>query len=94
MIPNIRFPGFNEEYSQVALNEIFDRIKRKNVNNKSDIPLTIASIEGLVDQRIYFGKTIASKDMSGYYLLKKGEFAYNKSYSKGFPVGSIKRLDK
>lgn len=94
MIPNIRFPGFNKEYSQVALNEIFDRIKRKIVNNQSVIPLTIASIEGLVDQRTYFGKTIASKDMSGYYLLKKGEFAYNKSYSKGFPVGSIKRLDK
>lgn len=94
MIPNIRFPGYMKEYSQVALNKIFDRIKRKNANNQSDIPLTIASIEGLVDQRTYFGKTIASKDMSGYYLLKKGEFAYNKSYSKGFPVGSIKRLDK
>ena len=31
--------------------------------------------------------------MSNYYLLKKGEFAYNKSYSIGYPVGSIKRLD-
>jgi hypothetical protein len=47
---------------------------------------TIASIEGLVDQRTYFGKTIASKDMSGYYLLKNGEFAYNKSYSKGIQL--------
>ena len=31
--------------------------------------------------------------MSNYYLLKKGEFAYNKSYSKGFDYGSIKRLN-
>jgi len=56
--------------------------------------LTIASIEGLVDQRTYFGKAIASKDMSGYFLLKNGEFAYNKSYSVGYDYGSINRLDK
>jgi len=31
--------------------------------------------------------------MSSYYLLKNGEFAYNKSYSVGFDFGSIKRLD-
>ena len=56
--------------------------------------MTIASIEGLVDQRTYFGKTIASKDMTGYFLLKNGEYAYNKSYSAGYDYGSIKRLDK
>ena len=32
--------------------------------------------------------------MSGYYLLKNGEFAYNKSYSVGYDFGSIKRLDR
>ena len=32
--------------------------------------------------------------MSGYYLLKNGEFAYNKSYSVGYDIGSIKRLDR
>ena len=31
--------------------------------------------------------------MSNYYLLKKGEFAYNKSYSNGFDYGSVKRLN-
>lgn len=91
--PKLRFPEFTEEYSPDALLDITDRVRRKNSENQTDIPLTIASIEGLVDQRTYFGKTIASKDMSGYYLLKNGEFAYNKSYSKGYPVGSIKRLD-
>ena len=30
--------------------------------------------------------------MSGYYLLKKGEFAYNKSTSTDSPWGAIKRL--
>ncbi len=32
--------------------------------------------------------------MSGYYLLRNGEYAYNKSYSVGYDFGSIKRLDR
>lgn len=56
--------------------------------------MTIASLYGLVDQREYFKKTIASQNMEGYYLLHNGEFAYNKSYSKGFDFGAIKRLDR
>ena len=70
-----------------------ERVVRKNKNYESDLPLTIASQFGLIDQRDFFGKIVAAKDMSNYYLLKKGEFAYNKSYSKGFDFGSIKRLN-
>ncbi len=76
------------------LGEIAERVTRKNKNNETDLPLTISSKDGLVDQVTYFNKTVASKDMSGYYLLKNGEFAYNKSYSVGYDFGSIKRLDK
>ena len=67
---------------------------RKNSANETDLPLTISSKDGLVDQISYFNKTVASKDMSGYYLLKNGEYAYNKSYSVGYDFGSIKRLDR
>lgn len=92
--PDLRFPEFTEEWKEIKLSDLVTRVMRKNSNNETDLPLTISSIDGLVDQRTYFSKTIASKDMSGYYLLKKGEFAYNKSYSVGFDYGSIKRLDK
>ena len=92
--PQIRFPEFTDSYVRLPLGDIATRVTRKNKNNETDIPLTISSIDGLVDQRTYFSKVIASKDMSGYYLLKNGEFAYNKSYSAGFDYGSIKRLDK
>ena len=47
-----------------------------------------------MDQVSYFNKTVARKDMSGYYLLLNGEYAYNKSYSVGYDFGSIKRLDR
>ena len=67
---------------------------RKNANNETSLPLTISSKDGLVDQISYFNKTVASKDMSGYYLLKNGEYAYNKSYSVGYDFGSVKRLDR
>ena len=67
---------------------------RKNKNNETDLPLTISSKDGLVDQISFFNKTVASKDMSGYYLLMNGEYAYNKSYSVGYDFGSIKRLER
>jgi len=71
-----------------------ERVTRKNSNNETVLPLTISSKDGLVDQISYFNKTVASKDMSGYYLLRNGEYAYNKSYSVGYDFGSIKRLDR
>ena len=83
----------NNSWEQRKLGEVCERVTRKNKNGESDLPLTIASQYGLIDQRDFFNKVVAAKDMSNYYLLKKGEFAYNKSYSKGFDYGSIKRLN-
>ena len=90
-VPNLRFN--DKQYQWYILNEFVTRVSRKNVNNISILPLTISAQYGLVDQISFFNKTVASKDMSGYYLLKNGEFAYNKSYSKDYPWGAIKRLD-
>ena len=61
---------------------------------ESTLPLTISAQYGLIDQNEFFDKRIASKDVRGYYLIKKGEFAYNKSTSVDAPLGAIKRLDK
>ena len=76
------------------MSDFAERVTRKNSNNETDLPLTISSKDGLVNQISYFNKTVASKDMSGYYLLRNGEYAYNKSYSVGYDFGSIKRLDR
>lgn len=93
-IPEIRLDGFEGEWIEKKLKDISKRVIRKNNNLVSERALTISAQFGLIDQEEFFQKKIASKDVSGYYLIKKGEFAYNKSYSTGYPLGAIKRLDK
>lgn len=80
-------------WEQRKLGEITDRVVRKNINNESTLPLTISAQYGLIDQVIYFNNRVASRDVSNYYLVLNGEFAYNKSTSDGFPYGAVKRLD-
>ena len=93
-IPELRFPGFADPWEQRKLGEIAHRIIRKNGGNQSNLPLTISAQYGLVDQRDYFNNQVARRDMSGYYLLQNGEFAYNKSTSGDSPWGAVKRLTK
>nr|WP_302418014.1 restriction endonuclease subunit S [uncultured Romboutsia sp.] len=82
------------EWEHKKLNRIVERITRKNKGTICTLPLTISAQYGLVDQVTFFNKTVASANLEGYYLLEKGEFAYNKSYSTGYPFGAIKRLDR
>ena len=93
-VPEIRFEGFTDDWEQRKLGDIVERITRKNENLESILPLTISAQYGLIDQNEFFDKRIASKDVSGYYLVRKGEFAYNKSTSSDAPWGAIKRLDR
>ena len=81
-------------WEQRKLGEVVERITRKNLNLESRLPLTISAQDGLISQTEFFDKQVASKNISGYYLIENGEFAYNKSYSNGYPWGAIKRLDK
>ena len=81
-------------WEQRKLEEIVERVTRKNQDLVSELPLTISAQYGLIDQNEFFDKRVASKDVSGYYLIYNGEFAYNKSTSTDAPWGAIKRLDK
>ncbi len=92
--PKIRFKGYTDAWEQRKLGDITDRITRKNQDLVSTLPLTISAQYGLIDQNEFFDKRVASKDVSGYYLVNRGEFAYNKSTSTEAPWGAIKRLDR
>ena len=93
-VPTLRFAEFTDEWEKYELSRFVTRITRRNKNNESSLPLTISAQYGLVDQISFFNKTVASVDLSGYYLLYNGDFAYNKSYSNDYAWGAVKRLDK
>ena len=89
--PALRFPGFTGKWQEKKLNKVFSRVTRKNAENNQNV-LTISAQYGLISQLEFFKKSVASSDVTGYFLLHRGEFAYNKSSSQGRPVGAIKPL--
>ena len=91
--PNKRLYGFYDDWSKVKLSEICERITNKNSDLNCNLVLTIAAQYGLVNQLDFFNKSVASENLSSYYILKKGDFAYNKSYSGEYVWGAIKKLD-
>lgn len=87
-----RFPGFTKPWKEVRIGEIFNRVTRKN-NSGIDRVLTASGTHGLIDQKDYFHRSVSSDSLAGYYHLRQGEFAYNRSAMKGYPYGAIKRLN-
>ena len=92
--PKVRFKGYEDAWEQRKLGDLVERVTRKNQDLVSELPLTISAQYGLIDQNEFFDKRVASKDVSGYYLMENGEFAYNKSTSTDAPLGAVKRLDR
>lgn len=93
-VPEIRFKEFDGKWEEMRVRDVAERVTRKNVNRESDLPLTISAEHGLIDQKEVFNNRIAAKDVSNYYLVVNGEFAYNRSTSDGAPFGAVKRLDR
>ena len=79
------------EWSCAKMSDMFYRLNRKNKVGNTNV-LTISAQHGLISQEKFFNKSVASEDKGNYFLLKQGNFAYNKSYSNGYPFGAIKCL--
>lgn len=88
-----RLPGFSGDWKIVRLHQIVKRHTKRNTIGNTNV-LTISAQYGLINQAEFFNKAIASDDKSNYFLLERGDFAYNKSYSNGYPFGAIKRLTR
>ena len=93
-MPAKRLSSYRKEWRLVKLFDICQRIQTKNAGRQCQLVLTIAAQHGLVNQEDFFNKTVASENLEGYYLLQKGDFAYNKSYSGDYAWGAIKRLER
>lgn len=78
--------GFN-------LSDLCSPVSRKNSENNTNV-LTSSAQNGLVSQLEYYNKSVSAENITDYYLLKKGEFAYNRSSANGYPYGATKRLDR
>ena len=91
--PMCRIEGFEQALYTYKMSDFSSRIATKNKDSKCSLVLTIAAQYGLVNQESFFNKSVASENLTGYYLLHKGEFAYNRSYSAGYDWGTVKRLD-
>ena len=91
--PVCRIKGFEQPLTTYKMNAFCSRIATKNMDAKCSLVLTIAAQYGLVNQGSFFNKSVASENLTGYYLLHKGEFAYNRSYSAGYDWRTVKRLD-
>ncbi len=89
---NKRLNGFEGKWKEHKLLDLFDRVTRRNAEGNTTV-VTISAQRGFLKQTDFFNKNIASEITDDYFLVEKGEFCYNKSYSNGYPWGATKRLN-
>jgi len=75
MNDNKEFKELPEGWKWVRLGEIIEEVKEKNHLNKN-LPILTSSRKGIYLQDEYFNRIVASKDISNYKMIKKGEFTY------------------
>lgn len=80
-------------WKSVRFEYLFDRLTQRNTAGNTNV-LTISARYGLINQEEFFNKSVASEDLSTYYLLERGDFAYNKSYSAEYKYGAFKQLTR
>ena len=87
----IRLKGFNDKWEKVKLKTILEETKEKNKNLSFNNVLSISNKLGFLKQKEQFGRTVASKDLSKYKIIKNGYIGYNPSRIN---VGSIATYNK
>ncbi|MEU7170477.1 restriction endonuclease subunit S [Micromonospora tulbaghiae] len=92
-MPKLAASRLADGWTRKPLNEVVSRVTQRNHTGETNA-LTISAKDGLVSQTDYFNRRVISDDARQYFLLQCGDFAYNKSYSIGHPVGVIRRLDR
>jgi Restriction endonuclease S subunits len=69
------FKDLPEGWKWVRLGEVIEEVKEKNKLNKN-LPILTSSRKGIYLQDEYFNRIVASKDISNYKMIRKGEFTY------------------
>ena len=93
-VPKLRFPEFRGagEWKSIPLSSLAIRAKQKNRDEKIDRVLTNSAEFGVLDQRDFFEKDIATRGkLEGYVVVKEGSYVYNPRISSTAPVGPISK---
>lgn len=93
-VPKLRFPEFlgTTEWKFVPLNKLAKRCTQKSRSGAITRVLTNSAEYGVVDQRDYFDKDIATQgNLESYYVVGKGDYVYNPRISVAAPVGPISK---
>lgn len=90
LAPKLRFPEFRSApaWETKTLGSLA-KISTEKVGDNECVPMSITSGVGLVSQMEKFGRIIAGDSYKNYLLLKKNDFAYNKSATKEYPEGFV-----
>ena len=94
LMPKLRFPEFlTAEGWQVApLSQLATRTKKKNRDQTITRVLTNSAEFGVVDQRDFFDKDIATQgNLESYFVVDLGSYVYNPRISATAPVGPISK---
>ena len=92
LVPKLRFPEFqNDEWKETTLGAIAELIDERAGTNEYTL-MSVTSGIGLVSQKEKFGREIAGNQYKNYYVIRKWDFAYNKSATKLYPEGYIAML--
>ena len=89
-VPNLRFPEFQGEWKKCKLEELSNKITRKNKGNAIQNVLSNSATLGLIPQNEYFDREIAnSNNTDSYYVIEYGDFVYNPRKSVSAPYGPV-----
>ncbi|MGN2410356.1 restriction endonuclease subunit S [Pseudomonas syringae] len=94
LAPKLRFPEFGEtaRWQFLPLNRLAIRAKKKNRDEQIDRVLTNSAEFGVVDQRDFFDKDIATQGkLEGYVVVERDSYVYNPRISSTAPVGPISK---
>ena len=94
LVPRLRFPAFREadNWKFAPLNQLATRGKQKNRDEKIVRVLTNSAEFGVLDQRDFFDKEIATQGkLESYFVVELGDYVYNPRISATAPVGPISK---